>query len=562
METTTSRSLPRLVGAALTSIAVSATAVGLAPPARAAAPTDPLAAHQWALAKVKGSDAWATATGAGVKVAIVDSGVDEQHEDLQCAGKLEVALGSDVVNDGSGPDDVRGNGTHAAGIIGACTNNGIGIAGIAPGSTILPFQVMRSSGSATFTDVALGIRRAADAGAHVVHVSVTPSVGALSYVPGLFAEVEAAAEYAAAQGAVVVAPAGNDAMPLCESPALIDEVVCVGATDARDVKAWYGTFATKSNSASGLTVSAPGGNEHVLCGNYAESVLSLFPPELDSCVDGNSGYADRNGTHVAAAHVSGLAAVLYQQAGGLRSPLSRSQVIERLLWTADDLGAPGQDPLFGFGRINAMRAVTADQAPVFIEVDAQYVPGMYLHGFQCTARATGGMAVWTEVTRCYVDIMQDHVEAGPERREGNVATAGYPFGGFSLALYPVCWEAKAEFAAGRTLALTGCGTSRPVSLDVDGIGAAWIYANGFSCNARATGQVALATTIDECWTVDMDDRTRNAPGAFAPGNTAATAWAYTWLSGLFLRVCWSGSATFIDSTELTATGCGWDWPIE
>lgn len=532
-----------------------ATAAVLVPgPARSAAPTDPLAVHQWGLTKIRAYDVWASSTGAGVKVAVVDSGVDLQHPDLQCPGKLEVVAGSDVVVDGGGPDDVRGSGTHAAGIIGACTNNGIGIAGVAPGAVILPIQVTRSSGAATFADVAAGVRLAADSGAHVINVSVTPSVGALSYVPDLFAELESAVSYASSKGAVVVAPAGNDSMPMCESPALVEDVVCVGATDARDLKAWYSTFPSKPGP-NELTVSAPGGTEHLLCGNYAESVVSLWPPELDTCDDGLEGYLDRNGTNVSTAFVSGLAALLYQQAG-VRTLPARDQVVQRLVWTADDLGVPGQDPLFGFGRVNAVRAIGLAQAPVLVEIETAAVGAAAFTEFRCIARVTGAAAFWTEFTKCHTYTFTGEIHAPPVRQPGNVVMAGAATGELNApGLGPVCWEAATMVAGGRIVRIAGCGTTRPLWLNVTAHQQPAFQAVVFSCTATAQGSVAQSTEVSRCWTYDYQGGVRSAASASSYGNHATAAGAFLEWGPRSQDVCWDAWTTFLDGIRLTDTGC-------
>jgi subtilisin family serine protease len=326
-------------------------------------PNDEYFADQWGPIKISAPAAWqvGSATGFGIKVAVVDSGVDLQHEDLLCPGKLDVVPGSDFVASDGDPDDGLGHGTHVAGIIGACTNNETGIAGVAPDSSLLPVRVLDSQGNGNFDQVAAGIRFAADQGAHVINMSLAG--GAESSLP-LFdlSAMDAAVQYAVSKGSVIVAAAGNHSSPLCEYPALAQDVVCVGATDSRDLKAWYSGFPNKQQPGAKLV--APGGNETIqFCNLPGEQVLSLWTPEKDPCDEGRLGYADVAGTSMAAPHVSGAAALIYDRLGGQRTVANAQTVVRTLEATADDLGPPGYDPIYGSGRVNALRAVQAIAMP-------------------------------------------------------------------------------------------------------------------------------------------------------------------------------------------------------
>jgi subtilisin family serine protease len=319
--------------------------------------------EQWGLYKVKAAEAWQEerATGHGIRVAVVDSGIDLQHEDLQCPGKLDVIPGSDVVANDSDPDDEAGHGTHVAGIIGACTNNGVGVAGVAPDSTLVPIRVLNAAGSGTDAQLIAGLDKARAAGVHVINMS-------LGYPPGKdiinnVAAIDAAIARVQADGVVVVAAAGNDSSPLCDYPALAEDIICVGATDPRDLKAAYSTFPNKLDNEDGIGpgMVAPGGSgQPLFCDSYSENILSTVPLEKDTdgCTD-VQGYQRNFGSSMASPHVAGVAALVYDRLGGIRSVDNAKVVADALLTSADDLGTPGYDPVFGHGRVNALAAVTS-----------------------------------------------------------------------------------------------------------------------------------------------------------------------------------------------------------
>lgn len=324
--------------------------------------------EQWGLYKVRAADAWQEprATGHEVRVAVLDSGVDLQHEDLKCPGKIDVTAGSDVVAKDSDPDDENGHGTHVAGIIGACTNNRLGVAGVAPDATLVPIRVLNAAGSGTDAQLVAGLDKAREAGVHVINMS-------LGYIPGKeiinnVAAIDAAIARAQADGIVVVAAAGNDSSPLCDYPALAEDIICVGATDPRDLKAAYSTFPNKFDNEDGIGpgLVAPGGSgQPVFCDTYSENILSTVPLEKDTdgCTD-VQGYQRNFGSSMASPHVAGVAALVYDRLGAVRSDENRKTVVNAIVDTAADLGTPGYDPVFGHGRVDALAAVRSVEAVV------------------------------------------------------------------------------------------------------------------------------------------------------------------------------------------------------
>src|SRR6476469_4180357 len=138
----------------------------------ASSPNDPLLGRQWGLDQIKAAGAWSRgALGAGATIAVVDTGVDLNHPDLQS----KLLPGVDMVSDETctpGAQDLNGHGTHVAGIAAAATNNGIGVAGVAPSANILPVRVLDSTGRGSGPDIVNGLKWAADHGAQVINLSI------------------------------------------------------------------------------------------------------------------------------------------------------------------------------------------------------------------------------------------------------------------------------------------------------------------------------------------------------------------------------------------------------
>lgn len=331
--------------------------LGAASPA-GAAPNDPHYAKQWGLTRIQAEQAWATADGTGALVAVVDTGVDLGHPDL--ASKLVVFDDADFsepkgtcsggkvktcVQDG--PADKNGHGTHVAGIVGALTGNGVGVAGTAPGAKILPVRVLDAGGSGTTDQIAAGIRYAADKGADVINLSLgfLSGVDQVAKVTGQVAPVYDAIDYAWSKGAVIAVAAGNDTVPICAEPSGHPKAVCVGATDVRDVRSYY---SNGDATTTGTFLVAPGGGGLDCAGEIFSTVLRTITTYCNGGAKGYDGYA---GTSMAAPHVAGVAALLAGKG------LTNSAIVARLTSTTDDLGVPGRDSLYGYGRINAAKAV-------------------------------------------------------------------------------------------------------------------------------------------------------------------------------------------------------------
>lgn len=272
---------------------------------------------QWGLPRIKADRAWDLTRGdASVVIAVVDTGVMTTHPDL--ADNL--VAGFNTITQTSNVADDHGHGTHVAGIAAAVTDNGLGLAGVAGNSKIMPLKAMGANGSGLTSDIAEAIVWAADNGADVINLSLGS--------PYFSQVLQDAINYAYNLGAVVVVAAGNENTNALRYPAACNNVITVAATDANNLKASF------SNYGSHIDVAAPG-----------VGILSTTR-------DGGYGYMQ--GTSMATPFVSGAVALIK----AYRPQLTPAQIETLLGITAIDLGAAGKDIYFGYGLIDVERALT------------------------------------------------------------------------------------------------------------------------------------------------------------------------------------------------------------
>lgn len=310
-----------------------------------------LQSGQWSLYRIQAPEAWSISTGsANVVVAVVDDAVAIDHQDLNASiyvntaeqngipfldddvnGRADDINGYDVANNDANPrppSNASGNndgfthGTHVAGIVGAATNNGIGMASIGYGIKILPVKIGRDS-DAALTAGLDGVFYAMRSGADVINMSW----GLANDV----ATFKTIIQQAAASDIVLVAAAGNNGDQTLHYPAAYPEVISVGATDQNDAKASF------SNFGSTVTLMAPG-----------VGVYSTLP-------ENNSTYGNYSGTSMAAPMVAGLAGLVKSHFPNM----SAVQIRQRIIQGCEDISQqnPGLNGQIGAGRINAFRTL-------------------------------------------------------------------------------------------------------------------------------------------------------------------------------------------------------------
>lgn len=326
----------RLAGVVLaTSVAlgVPASPAGAVPPiAEPAAPLagDPVRQDETFLTTLDVPGAWTFADGAGVTVAVIDSGVDADHPDLQG----QVLSGLDLVDPkGNGDADEVGHGTTVAAIIAGRNDDTNGVVGIAPKAKILPVRVLDDRNR--YDDaiiVAKGVRWAVDHGARVINLSLGGN--------GSSSTLAAALDYAFAKDVVVIACTGNESSTGSEYgvwyPAREPGVIAVAGMERDGDVLWPGSITGKQT-----VVTAP-----------ATQLVGARP---------GGEYWKVQGTSFAAPMVSATVALIRS-----RWPtMSAGDVINRIIKTAKDRGAVGRDPVYGFGMVNPTGALTAQLSPVF-----------------------------------------------------------------------------------------------------------------------------------------------------------------------------------------------------
>lgn len=291
-------------------------------------PNDTEYYRQWGPAKIQAPAAWDLTVGdSDVTIAIVDTGVDLNHPDLDD----KIVAGWDFVNDDSYAWDDHGHGTHVAGIAAAETNNGDGVAGISWGALIMPVKVLDDQGDGYYSDVAEGILWACDHGAEIINLSLGGSEPSST--------LQDAVEEAHDDGCLMVAAAGNGGGYGVDYPGRYPETIAVAATDQSDSRASFSDYGSQ------IDVAAPG--------------VAIYSTLWDNT------YGWKDGTSMAAPHVSGLAALVWSMCPNL----TNAEVQDVIENTADDLGPPGWDIYYGWGRINALAAVEAAEPPPTLTVN-------------------------------------------------------------------------------------------------------------------------------------------------------------------------------------------------
>ncbi len=378
---------------------------------------DPLFPNQWETRIVQAPLAWDTATGASQTIAILDTGVDGNHVDLAA----HLVAGWNTFDNNSDSRDVQGHGTAVAGTAAAIGNNSVGSVGVAYDAKIMPIRISALDGWASWSDMAEGVTWAADRGARIVNISYDqlPCSGT----------IQSSSNYLNGKGGVLVVAAGNSSIDLgCADSSM----VVVSATMSDD------SLASFTNRGAAIDVAAPG--------NGVTTTMN------------GGGYGSWWGTSFSSPMVAGVVALIIDANQSLSVP----QIIEVLRQSADDLGAPGFDIGYGYGRVNAARAVALARATTPIANDTQ-APSVSIASPTAGSKVSGVISVGVsaadnvKVTR--VDLYVGGTFLGSDSVapfEFNVDTSARADGALAL-------QARAADAAGNL------GSSSTVNVTVDNV---------------------------------------------------------------------------------------------
>ena len=278
----------------------------------------------WGISRIGAPSAWSSSTGAEVKVAILDTGIQHDHPDLAANVKGGISVvGETDSTDPADWNDGHGHGTHVAGTV-AAVNNDVGVVGSAPDAWLYAVKVLFDNGEGPISDVIRGIEWSVENGMQVINMSLGTDVHVQSF--------EDACDQAYEAGLLLVAAAGNegDGDPNTTElsyPAAYDSVMAVSMTDSND------QVPSSSNSGPFVELAAPG--------------VSIYSTHK------GSGYTTKSGTSMAAPHVSGTAALVW----AWNPSLTNVQLRSILQQTAEDLGSAGRDTVYGYGLVSADEAV-------------------------------------------------------------------------------------------------------------------------------------------------------------------------------------------------------------
>ncbi len=278
----------------------------------------------WGVDRIDADLVHPTYKGEGVKIAILDTGIDLDHPDLAVAGDVT------FVNGTTNGDDNNGHGTSVTGVI-AALDNDIGTIGVAPAADIYSVKVLAQDASGTISDIIAGIEWSVDNGMQIINMSLGSSM------PWPLT-AQAALDKAYFSGILIIAGAGNSGQPDGQGdnilyPARYYSVVCAASTDNQDVRA------PNSSTGPDAELAAPG--------------VNIYTTAM------GGGYETSGGASLAASHITGTAALV------INSGVTNNLLIrERLQQTTEDLGTVGWDMQYGFGLVDAYQAISEPTNPV------------------------------------------------------------------------------------------------------------------------------------------------------------------------------------------------------
>ena len=474
-------------------------------------PNDPSFGSQWHLNNIQAASAWNMTTGSGVTIAVIDSGVDSTHPDL--AGRL--VPGWSFLTGTSNTADVLGHGTSTAGTAAAATNNATGVAGVSWGNPVMPLVALNSSNYATYSNIASAITYAADRGVRIVSISISGTSPSST--------LQSAVDYAWNKGTVVFASAGNANTSSPAYPAACDKVVAVASTDSNDAKSAY------SNWGSWISVAAPGNGV------------------LTTTLGG--GYAYKAGTSFSTPIVASIAAL----ALSLRPSLSAAALVTLFEQNSDDLGTPGFDDYYGWGRVNAYRILSAASIASY----DSYPPSVWISAPGNGATVSGSLNVQgTASDNVGVSRVEFYVD-GSLQNTGYAPSFSFSWNSSGVANGQHTLQVKAFDQAGNVgQSSTTVNVNNftvlsdlipPVAFITSPANGAWVSGNSVKINVSASDNVKVSQV---CIYIDGSLRYTgtSAPYSYSWGLKKAGAGLHT-----ITAKAWDAAGNVSDTASITVT---------
>jgi serine protease len=434
-------------------------------------PDDELFNRQWHYSFINVPAAWDVTLGdPSVVVAVIDTGALVDHPDLMgnMRNGYDFIRLTGISNDGDGidpnPDDPgdscgAGNssfhGTHVQGTIGAATNNQVGVAGIAPGATIMPLRALGCGGGTSYDVVQAVLYAAGLANDSSIIVDDPADIINLSLGGGGYSQFAQDAYHAArGAGVIVVAAAGNEGTSTPSYPASYDGVISVSSVGSA------GSLADYSNFGSNIDIAAPGG------ATFADVNNDGFP-DLVYSTDGQDEvglpieftYEYKLGTSMAAPHVAGVLALMKSVNGSLTpadidAMLIRGEIVV-------DIGEVGWDPLYGWGLIDARIAV--DAAIAAIGAPPGDIPAMIISPTDLQLGAFTGSTTFEISNAAGGTLVVDEISTGPEASWLSFAPLTVDGNGVGTYEVSVSRDGLPEGVYSTTVAITSNSNSRTLS---------------------------------------------------------------------------------------------------
>ncbi len=415
-------------------------------------PNDPYYANGWHLPKIGAPSAWDYTQGTGVTIAILDTGVDTSHPDLQG----QIVPGWNFYDNNNNVADVLGHGTAVAGTAAAVGNNSLGVAAVSFRSKIMPMRITDAQGYGFYSLMAQAIITAADSGARVANISF---LGV-----SLSSTVDSAAQYMRSKGGVVVVSGGNTGALRTDPPR--SSLTVVSATDSADARASFSSWGDY------IDIAAPGVSIHT--------------------TTRGGGYGGFSGTSASSPVVAGVYALMMS----VKPTLQPASLDNILFSTPQDLGSSGFDQQFGYGRVRADAAVASARGAPTGDSQAPSVVIASPTGGTVTGLVPVDVTAADNIGVARVELYANNVLKATD----TIAPYGFTLDAAQYTDGPVNLQARAYDAAGNsasssTVTVTVANDTTPPKVTITNPAYGSVVSGTVSINVAATDNQRVAKIV-------------------------------------------------------------------